>query len=206
MNLAKTVGQNIVFAEGQYSPDSLKGQALLSHELAHTVQQGSISMHATAENGVMISSPNSTAEIQADNAVKAVLSPPNGGRAAVSLSQSGLMLARVNCSQFKHRQCTAGVYNCGHGGSGTCGWGGRNNGCVCMGASQPTATQILTVLAIIGLSIALLATVIAALLDPEPASKLALAGLTLVETVTLLLMLGYSREKVSDMGLDPDIV
>lgn len=36
---AYTVGQNIVFAEGQYAPSSTEGQHLLAHELAHTVQQ-----------------------------------------------------------------------------------------------------------------------------------------------------------------------
>ncbi|MEL6476896.1 MAG: DUF4157 domain-containing protein [Pseudomonadota bacterium] len=37
--LAYTVGQSIVFAPGQYRPDSDTGRALLGHELAHTVQQ-----------------------------------------------------------------------------------------------------------------------------------------------------------------------
>lgn len=38
--LAYTVGNNIVFAAGQYATGSRAGQALLAHELAHTVQQG----------------------------------------------------------------------------------------------------------------------------------------------------------------------
>ena len=38
---AYTVGQNIVFAGGQYAPQNETGQRLLAHELAHTVQQGS---------------------------------------------------------------------------------------------------------------------------------------------------------------------
>jgi hypothetical protein len=36
---AYTVGQDIVFGEGQYAPDTTTGQRLLAHELAHTVQQ-----------------------------------------------------------------------------------------------------------------------------------------------------------------------
>lgn len=36
---AYTVGQNIVFADGQYQPHSDGGRHLLAHELAHTVQQ-----------------------------------------------------------------------------------------------------------------------------------------------------------------------
>ncbi len=37
--LAYTVGQNIVFAAGQYNPGSDEGKRLLAHELAHTAQQ-----------------------------------------------------------------------------------------------------------------------------------------------------------------------
>ena len=38
---AYTVGQNIVFAAGQYAPDTSTGKRLLAHELTHTVQQSS---------------------------------------------------------------------------------------------------------------------------------------------------------------------
>jgi Domain of unknown function (DUF4157) len=38
--LAYTVGNNIVFAAGQYAPRTGQGRRLLAHELAHTVQQG----------------------------------------------------------------------------------------------------------------------------------------------------------------------
>jgi hypothetical protein len=38
--LAYTVGPHVVFAPGQYRPDSTDGRRLLAHELAHTVQQG----------------------------------------------------------------------------------------------------------------------------------------------------------------------
>ncbi len=37
---AYTIGQDIVFGTGQYSPGSLSGQKLLAHELTHTLQQG----------------------------------------------------------------------------------------------------------------------------------------------------------------------
>ena len=36
---AFTMGQNIVFGEGQYAPGTSKGQRLLAHELTHTIQQ-----------------------------------------------------------------------------------------------------------------------------------------------------------------------
>jgi hypothetical protein len=37
---AYTVGQDIVFAPGEYAPGTSAGRALLAHELAHTLQQG----------------------------------------------------------------------------------------------------------------------------------------------------------------------
>lgn len=37
--LAYTVGNNLVFARGQYSPSTESGRALLAHELTHTLQQ-----------------------------------------------------------------------------------------------------------------------------------------------------------------------
>jgi hypothetical protein len=36
---AYTLGQNLVFGEGQYTPETLPGKRLLAHELAHTLQQ-----------------------------------------------------------------------------------------------------------------------------------------------------------------------
>lgn len=40
--LAYTVGQNIVFAAGQYQPGAGQGRKLLAHELAHTIQQDGV--------------------------------------------------------------------------------------------------------------------------------------------------------------------
>jgi len=103
-----------------------------------------------------------------------------------------------------------GIYSCGHGGSGKCYWGGTypDKRCMCFGASRPdtSTSRVLEALLILGLSLALLATVIVALLDPEPVTKLAAAGLSMAEAVALLLLLGYSREEVREMGLDPDLV
>jgi hypothetical protein len=46
--LAYTVGPKIVFGAGQYSPGSPASRKLLAHELAHTVQQGSGAIPASA--------------------------------------------------------------------------------------------------------------------------------------------------------------
>jgi hypothetical protein len=48
---AYTVGQRVVFAEGQYAPDTPAGQKLLAHEMVHVRQQSSITAppdHLTA--------------------------------------------------------------------------------------------------------------------------------------------------------------
>jgi hypothetical protein len=37
--IAFTMGNEIYFAQGRYQPDTLQGQQLLGHELAHVVQQ-----------------------------------------------------------------------------------------------------------------------------------------------------------------------
>src|ERR1035438_364027 len=37
---AFTTGQNIVFRQGEYTPDSHAGKELLAHELTHVIQQG----------------------------------------------------------------------------------------------------------------------------------------------------------------------
>ncbi len=38
-SMAYTIGQNVVFGAGQYSPETKDGQKLLAHELAHVIQQ-----------------------------------------------------------------------------------------------------------------------------------------------------------------------
>lgn len=38
--LAYTVGRDVVFGAGQYSPTTMAGKRLLAHELTHTIQQG----------------------------------------------------------------------------------------------------------------------------------------------------------------------
>ena len=55
--LAYTVGENVVFAAGQYAPSSPPGQKLIAHELAHVVQQnGSRHSHEglSAQHGLSL--------------------------------------------------------------------------------------------------------------------------------------------------------
>ena len=46
---AFTVGRDVVFAAGEFAPESLAGQRLLAHELTHVLQQGETTAHSTAD-------------------------------------------------------------------------------------------------------------------------------------------------------------
>ncbi|BAK76592.1 hypothetical protein NH8B_1775 [Pseudogulbenkiania sp. NH8B] len=88
---AYTVGQNIVFGDGQYQPHSESGRHLLAHELAHTVQQQGLQragISSLADQG-----PDyQRLEREADFAADRVMSGqplPNG-----VLSQGGPRLSR----------------------------------------------------------------------------------------------------------------
>lgn len=79
---AYAAGDHIVFGEGQYRPGSSSGNALIAHELAHSVQQGGVQMKA---DGPMPAAADAELEAQADRAAAAV----TAGRAAPALSRIG---------------------------------------------------------------------------------------------------------------------
>lgn len=67
--LAYTVGRDIVFSSGQYSPESAAGKRLLAHELTHVVQQqqwGSPGSLVRSSSAPVIASETSAAEREAD--------------------------------------------------------------------------------------------------------------------------------------------
>jgi hypothetical protein len=49
--LAYTVGRDVVFASGQYTPDTQMGRGLLAHELTHVLQAGNAPATSTIEMG-----------------------------------------------------------------------------------------------------------------------------------------------------------
>ncbi|MFJ2865874.1 DUF4157 domain-containing protein [Kitasatospora sp. NPDC087314] len=76
---AFTVGSDIVFAPGRYSPGTASGRRLLTHELAHVRQQRGLTAPPTA-----VGLPDTAAEQQADRAAELVgtgLPPPGTWRA-----------------------------------------------------------------------------------------------------------------------------
>jgi hypothetical protein len=93
---AFTLGSHVAFASGNYSPGSPVGDALLAHELAHVVQQGSAgdsSTHATAS-----AAPDRDVERDADRGAAGALSALYGGEPSSAKYQprarGGLRLSR----------------------------------------------------------------------------------------------------------------
>lgn len=80
--LAYTVGRNVVFADGQYSPNSESGRKLIAHELTHVVQQ----QHSTPPRGapIMIGDQCGVAEQEASRVAEQVSASVQGDRPTVS--------------------------------------------------------------------------------------------------------------------------
>jgi Domain of unknown function (DUF4157) len=68
--LAYTVGQNVVFARGHYSPHAPVGRHLLAHELAHVVQQRN--QGTSLQPFLSVASDNDASETQAKQIADAV--------------------------------------------------------------------------------------------------------------------------------------
>jgi Domain of unknown function (DUF4157) len=85
---AFTVGQNIAFSDGRYAPDTFEGQRLLMHELAHTIQQGSV---GALPDRLEVSRRGDRAERNADAIVSGVgmgpVPAPVSSGAAVQLEE-----------------------------------------------------------------------------------------------------------------------
>ena len=74
--LAYTVGNNVVFGAGQYSPQSPAGLRLMAHELTHVVQQGANSQQNSFE-GLTLDRSDSVLEREAHFRGKQVLAGSN---------------------------------------------------------------------------------------------------------------------------------
>ncbi len=85
---AFTVGSHIAFGAGEYRPGSLAGDALIAHELAHTLQQRAAGRGPEGLDEPSFDSPRH--EREADHAAASVL----GGLRPPALSRSGLRLQR----------------------------------------------------------------------------------------------------------------
>lgn len=68
---AFAVGNDVFFGAGQYAPNSRSGQALLAHEVAHTVQSGGA--RGAAMTKLHVSSGSDASEAEADRAAQAMV-------------------------------------------------------------------------------------------------------------------------------------
>ncbi|HWS90143.1 MAG TPA: DUF4157 domain-containing protein [Pyrinomonadaceae bacterium] len=68
--LAYTVGQDVVFDEGQYQPRTREGRRLLAHELTHVVQQSGAAVSKSSPSEV--SSPADASEQEAERVAEQV--------------------------------------------------------------------------------------------------------------------------------------
>jgi hypothetical protein len=63
---ALTVGSDVAFARGEYWPGTVTGDALIAHELAHTVQQQAPETQGAPEQGLEAEADESAAEAVAE--------------------------------------------------------------------------------------------------------------------------------------------
>ncbi len=91
--LAYTVGQDVVFGEGRYSPNILSGKRLLAHELTHVVQQaqGATGVSPVPRNE---STDEHEAQLAANNVVTHQGALPAIGASAPALRLNGVPAAQ----------------------------------------------------------------------------------------------------------------
>lgn len=84
---AYTVGKEIIFGQGQFTPHTEKGQHLLAHELAHTLQQNTAGAPLTVStDSLEVGRQSDPAEREADAVARSVLA---GVAKPVSVSVKG---------------------------------------------------------------------------------------------------------------------
>lgn len=76
---AYTVGQHIVFGEGEYSPSSDGGRRLLAHELTHTLQQAHVPVPETRVSDLQVSDPSDPFEHEAEQTADRVMQSATAG-------------------------------------------------------------------------------------------------------------------------------
>lgn len=72
---AFTVGSDIFFRDGAYSPHTHEGQHLLAHELTHVVQQGSGAVGVQSK--MSVNDPQDQYEVEADSVADQVMNQPD---------------------------------------------------------------------------------------------------------------------------------
>jgi Domain of unknown function (DUF4157) len=90
---AYTVGHDIVFRAGEYSPGSTDGQRLLAHELTHVVQQGRATGGVQAD--LEVSQPGDAAEVEAEAVAREVMAGEDVEVAGASVQRQAVQREAV---------------------------------------------------------------------------------------------------------------
>lgn len=106
---AYTVGQDIVFASGRYSPNSEGGRELLAHELTHVVQQG---FAGTGSAGAITMGKHDEHETSADATASAIVSGAGPTGATAGVASVGLQRQKAEGEAAGSEQKTAGSGPC----------------------------------------------------------------------------------------------
>ncbi len=103
---AYTVGEDIVFGSGTYSPDSDHGRTLLAHELTHVVQQRSGPVAGTeVGGGIKVSDPSDRFEREAERNAHHIMSQPapqSAGNAGDAAGATGATAQRDAAGPLAH--------------------------------------------------------------------------------------------------------
>jgi outer membrane protein OmpA-like peptidoglycan-associated protein len=92
--LAYTVGQNVVFGQGQYSPRTSNGQRLMAHELSHTVQQ-SCGGVPTLSGSVCVSEAGHADEREAEAVAEKVVAGGNNETGVADIHPATSAIQRI---------------------------------------------------------------------------------------------------------------
>jgi Domain of unknown function (DUF4157)/Lysine-specific metallo-endopeptidase len=98
--VAYTVGRDIVFRQGAFSPETASGKRLLAHELAHVVQQSGALARKAAPGPLAIVPAGDRSEREADAAAEAVLSSDPAPPAGVPVRRAALTPTRIQLHRF----------------------------------------------------------------------------------------------------------
>jgi len=193
---AFTVGPHVVVGDECRSPASTTAKAILAHELVHVIQQTAHRESSHVQNSLTIVSPADASEKQAEAISRS--SAQSGAQRPGGLSVR-VAPQPVQLSRLQHPECLETWNECVDQGwvpSWKCTECFRycdaqegqwpSDTCPERRRRLPSWDAVRDAVLALGLSLALVVTVAAALADPEPATKLALIGLTAVQISTLL--------------------
>ncbi|HET7461249.1 MAG TPA: DUF4157 domain-containing protein [Longimicrobium sp.] len=99
---AFTIGQDIYFGQGEYSPGTQGGRRLLAHELTHTVQQSGAA--PAPQTALRVSRPGDALELEAERVAARVVD----GTGAGSVSSAGRGVQRQETSFLDDVETAAG--------------------------------------------------------------------------------------------------